>query len=91
MAEYIDLEKLLQNVCRCAGFEKGCSKDKCSLWKAPAADVAPVVHARWIAQDETFTRFMCSHCNSKNHRGGDNYCPNCGAKVDLKGGADERP
>ena len=51
-----------------------------------AADVAPVVHGRWIARDETFTRFMCSNCKSKNHRGGDNYCPNFGAKMDLKGG-----
>ena len=44
----------------------------------------PVVNGRWIAQDETFTHFMCSACESKNHRGGDNYCPNCGAKMDLE-------
>ena len=25
--------------------------------EAPAADVAPVVHGKWIRQDESFTRF----------------------------------
>ena len=45
-----------------------------------------VRHGRWIVQDEGRTRFMCSECKSKNHRGSDNYCPNCGAKMD--GGAD---
>lgn len=48
----------------------------------PAADAEPVRHARWIAQDDTFTRFMCSDCKAKNYDGSDNYCPNCGAKMD---------
>ena len=43
-----------------------------------------VKHGRWIAQDNTFTRFMCSECKSKNHRERTDYCPNCGAKMDLK-------
>lgn len=50
----------------------------------PAADVAPVVHGRWNA-DET-----CSLCGEKSTEGLDatkwdywlpNYCPNCGAKM----------
>ena len=40
--EYIDCE----NVCRCNGSE--CDKLKCPIWNAPAADVAPVVHGKWI-------------------------------------------
>lgn len=40
-------------------------------------------HGRWVAQDETLTRFMCSECKSKNHRGGDDYCSACGALMDL--------
>lgn len=55
----------------------------------PAADVAPVVHGRWIA-DGDFV--ICSQCeaemNQKNSLGMENsknYCPNCGAKMDLEG------
>lgn len=62
----------------------------------PAADVAPVVHARWIHSryddcSEQFELVKCSQCNHEAYamafyvRGG-NYCPNCGAKMD--GGAD---
>lgn len=51
---------------------------------APAVDAEPVRHGRWIRQDNTFTRYMCSECESKNHGGHENYCPNCGAKMDLK-------
>ena len=50
----------------------------------PAADVAPVVHGHWIRQDESFTRFKCSNpeCGIENCSGFENYCPNCGAKMD---------
>lgn len=62
----------------------------------PAADVAPVVHARWIHSryedcSEQFELVKCSQCNHEAYamafyvRGG-NYCPACGAKMD--GGAD---
>ena len=62
----------------------------------PAADVAPVVHGRWIHSryedcSEQFELVKCSQCNHEAyamaiyvHDG--NYCPNCGAKMD--GGAD---
>ena len=52
-----------------------------------AADVAPVRHGRWNA-DET-----CSCCGEKSTEGLDaekwnywlpDYCPNCGAKMDLE-------
>ncbi len=63
---------------------------------APAADVAPVVHGRWIHSryedcSEQFELVKCSQCNHEAYamafyvRGG-NYCPACGAKMD--GGAD---
>lgn len=62
----------------------------------PAADVAPVVHGRWIHSryedcSEQFELVKCSQCNHEAYamafyvRGG-NYCPACGAKMD--GGAD---
>ena len=100
MAEYIKREALLDSICyetcgiafcgatNCAFMAKVCS--------APVADVAPVVHARWIHSryedcSEQFALVKCSQCNHEAYamafyvRGG-NYCPNCGAKMD--GGAD---
>ena len=57
----------------------------------PAADVAPVVHGRWISKNDHGYEwvFVCSNCDYVdgypfNDR--PNYCPNCGAKMD--GGID---
>lgn len=53
---------------------------------APAADVAPVVHGRWIEDGSLI--ITCSECK----RGYNliakytHYCPNCGAR--MEGGAD---
>lgn len=58
----------------------------------PAADVAPVVHGRWIHSryedcSEQFELVKCSQCNHEAYAmalyvHGGNYCPNCGAKMD---------
>ena len=57
----------------------------CEVDAQTAADVAPVVHGRWVFGGDGCV--ICSECNEEesnnNHR---NYCPNCGAKMD--GGAD---
>ena len=52
-----------------------------------AADVAPVVHGRWIQVDSTKCR--CSHCDiialiALYPHGDKNFCPNCGAKMDME-------
>lgn len=61
------------------------------LEKLPAADVAPVVHGKWIVRfDGPYKRrrCYCSHCGKHNGVGGiaknqeKPYCPNCGAKMD---------
>ena len=52
---------------------------------APAADVAPVVHGRWIDKKGGFWEMAtCSMCGEKYPCVGmvPNYCPNCGAKMD---------
>ena len=49
----------------------------------PAADVAPVVHGRWECGCQ------CSVCGDRHgpynsrHRPYYNFCPNCGAKMDI--------
>ena len=60
----------------------------------PAADVAEVVHGRWILLGknehdyETSVEEKCSLCGRYVYRYDtelqDNYCPNCGAKMDKE-------
>lgn len=85
MVEYIDRE-----AANLALAEQGFDWDKAkqALASVPAADVAPVVHGKWI--EKTFlmgTSNFCSLCGC--HYGMPhekyNFCPNCGAKMD--GGA----
>ena len=58
----------------------------------PPADVAPVRHGRWIYHpDDLFpgdSTQECSCCHEEEYLTlyNENYCPNCGAKMD--GGAD---
>lgn len=54
---------------------------------APAVDAAPVVRGEWIELHEENGHEVgtCSHC--RHVRIVDNYCPNCGAKMD--GGNDD--
>ena len=66
----------------------------------PAADVAPVVHGRWIPLTECANEGVyCSTCKKKvwksdyaqcskksRNKLESNYCPNCGAKMDEKEG-----
>lgn len=40
MAEYIDREEYCEKHCRCSN--EYCDKESCPIWKAPAADVAPI-------------------------------------------------
>ena len=49
-----------------------------------ASDVAPVRHGRWIILDEVENKFECSECHGKERMKRD-FCPNCGAKMDLEG------
>lgn len=50
----------------------------------PAADVAPVVHARWVICSDGYYPY-CSNCHEEPKGGPSKYCPSCGAKCDLEG------
>ena len=60
------------------------------LFKLPEADVAPVVHGRWVLIETGYGAkiYECSECKDddywKHHFawGGEHYCPNCGARMD---------
>lgn len=62
------------------------------IFNAPTVDAVPVVHGRWIhteIEDDdwggAWHKWTCSNCDfSVGHNpNGTNYCPNCGAKMDL--------
>lgn len=85
MPEYIDREKYCAEVCRCN--KEKCDKSKCPVWNAPAADVAPVVHAKWEPGNP-----ICPVCGNNKFKGLDAdvwadwmppFCPNCGARCDV--------
>lgn len=70
-----------------AGIDAGKKKVK----DAPAADVAPVVHGRWEYYDFVSTGdglipvYACSACQGcfdEEEFHAQNYCPNCGARMD---------
>lgn len=91
MSEYIDREGYCKNLCHCRN--KHCDKESCPIWKAPTADVAPVVHGRWIPDGDGYHwTYNCSICAWKdgypfNER--HNFCPRCGARMDLEASKDE--
>lgn len=53
---------------------------------APAADVAPVVHAMWgtgrFNLETGHYEEQCTRCRNFSKEYGKPYCPNCGAKMD---------
>ena len=52
------------------------------LMDVPSADVAPVRHGHWEVIDaEEPRRYGCSECKRLS-RHMENYCPNCGARMD---------
>ena len=74
----------------------GSDREKYDAWEEivdaleniPAADVAPVVHGRWVSVAGKRDR-ICSRClHNKTYKNADDdaevfeFCPHCGAKMD---------
>lgn len=89
MAEYIEREEYCEKHCR--RDSEYCDKPSCPIWKAPAADVAPVVHGRWVIVDDGVMigdgkHMECSVCHTWNKdRIKADYCQNCGARMEGEG------
>ena len=84
MAEYIDRQKLLEDI-RTDVAPFTVSMVFRHIRNAPAADMIPVKHGYWDDSLDGLTPY-CSECRFT-HRclvRTPNYCPNCGAKMDLK-------
>ena len=93
MAEYIERENAIAWFMPYAHVGESIDADVVisDIKGMKAADVAPVVHGRWVPTKAPFMNECkdCSVCGYRTvwgHRY--NYCPNCGAKMDG-GGSDE--
>lgn len=58
----------------------------------PAVDAAPVVHSRWVwipdEEEDNTWHLVCDACKHGGLFEDDNYCHNCGAKMDDGGNND---
>ena len=74
------------------GFDRGLDRAQRAILDAPAADVAPVRHGRWVNKGEYAVCMECGGRSGTQYDGVEpiplmtQFCPNCGAKMD--GGAD---
>lgn len=79
------------------GWNEALEQIESDIEDIPAADVAPVVHGKWIDKTIWFgalgvVYIQCSNCGQVTQRVaeslgdglGDKYCGNCGAKMDLE-------
>lgn len=91
--EYIRREDALRAVQRQRGANRSPAQNemlnriKTDIIRAPAADVAPVVHGKWGDNGISGSMLVkCSVCGFDCGANSFSYCPNCGAKMD--GGKD---
>ena len=87
MDEYIERELAIEALSRGEGCVNVCRR---AIERILAADVAPVRHGRWIWHSEE-RGYLCSECGSGcllNYESDwhkSDWCPHCGAKMDLEG------
>lgn len=89
MANYIDREAIKYEQWAFGPYNRPLKiVRKTTIDSIPAADAAPVVHARWIERQTPHAiggiSAKCSVCaKSVQYLGNPlNYCPNCGARMD---------
>lgn len=91
MADYIDREAVcyqLEKQATVDGQPRAIRRARRIVAEFPAADVRPVVHARWerVSPDDHYDfRCVCSHCRQhlieSDEQYDFKYCPNCGADM----------
>ena len=90
MTEYIKREYAVDAVAdvyyNTPDINLSCEKFEAAILKIQSADVAPVVHGRWIYKGDS-DMWVCSRCGrsvNADPEGIDLYCYHCGAKMDEK-------
>lgn len=97
MAECIDREALLAHLRKCKETSTGSgliaaviTAIQSFVKEMPLADVAPVVHGKWVSSEGNPGFLVCSACGDcyvyDEWAGGKKwmYCPACGAKMDKE-------
>lgn len=98
MYKYINVESFFKNLTDCVPPEMMWNIEY-KLREEPTLDVEPVRHGRWVnkkrwGMGKWHKWLECSECNYQDYSletyeaipftGISNYCPNCGAKMDLE-------
>lgn len=89
----IDANALIRKICnaRCGRDyedcmdEVDCDFDHFIFWIPTITDVEPLRHGKWIHDINNL--YSCSECTERetmSHKRLKSYCPNCGAKMDVK-------
>jgi len=93
MPEYIEREALLEEIRMSRNYlllgKTAAAKLEKMVKSAPAAAVEPVRHGRWVKVSPRREASFCSKCGVSavkvfGEYFTSNYCPNCGAKMDLE-------
>ena len=86
MDEYIKksyaVDAVLDVYCDTPDIDLSGEKFEAAILKIPVADVAPVRHGKWLHRKNGVA--YCSECEVDTVEDETNYCPNCGAKMDLE-------
>ena len=86
MPEYIEREAAIKELMNDAPEQVGYSREDAAdcIRYMDAADVAPVVHGRWLYGDYYDIGDVCSECDwdSQMTHPSYRYCPNCGTRMD---------
>lgn len=92
MARLIDVDKVINSMQKC--LDENTDKKGSvayftfealitALKQEPTVDAVPVVHGRWNTDEKGVT--YCGRCRIiDDYASVHNYCPNCGAKMDLE-------
>ena len=81
---YIERESAIKSLLNdCLGQVSYSREDAadCIFW-LDTADVVPVRHGKWLHRKNGVA--YCSECEVDTVEDETNYCPNCGAKMDLE-------
>ena len=95
------VDAVLDVYCDTPDIDLSCEKFEAAIFKIPPADVVPVRYARWEEADwvepdchgfgiirtpkAALRCSNCKNCFKKELLWKDNYCPNCGCRMDLEG------
>lgn len=65
-------------------FYNGIEVARTAIRKLPTVDAVEQKHGRWksVQVNPAAITFCCSECGADSVLGIENYCPNCGAKMD---------